>query len=432
MNTRSRVSSMSRTARTTLFLCAAAFSAFAEDWPQYRGPQNNGISTEKIAAPWAAKPNVLWTINVGQGMGALSIKDGKGFYLAATNSNTTESCLALDIKTGKQIWSTPLGRAFERTAGQGGPGGSAAGTPLIDGDKVYAYTSKFVLACLNAADGKILWQHNIVKEYHGQEDTPGIDAWANASCPLIEGDLLLIAGGGPGETFLAFDKTDGKLAWKKHTDLLTQSTPILATIHGVRQIIFFMQSGLVSLDPKTGDILWKQPHDFRTAAAASPVVGGPNGDIVYCSVGYSVGGGAYQITKTGDKFSSKTLWRLQGKSMNHWSTPVYKDGYLYGIFSASDPESGPLACVELATGAEKWKVPGIGQGEVLLIDGKLLVQCADGRLLLAEATPTGFKQTSQTQPLEGQAWGFPAYSNGILYYRTNVDPAKAAAVDLSK
>jgi len=118
--------------------------------------------------------------------------------------------------------------------------------------------------------------------------------------------------------------------------------------------------------------------------------------------------------------------------MNHWSTPVHKDGYLYGIFSASEPESGPLACYELATGQQMWKGPAVGQGEVLLIDGKLLVQCADGELLLVDPNPQAYKELSKAQPLEGQAWGFPAYADGVLYYRTNLQQAQSAAVELGK
>jgi outer membrane protein assembly factor BamB len=390
------------------------------DWPAYRGPRGDGISEEKMLSNWPADgPKVLWKTRLGDSLGSFAIKDGRVYCLGA--NGTDEECVALDFQTGDKIWTTPLGRTQERRQGQGGNGPGS--TPVADGDKVYTYGSRLLLACLNASDGKVVWKHDIQSDFNGQaNEARAIRSWGSSSSPIVTGDLVIVQGGGSGQSFIAFNKSTGEVVWKKHTETLTHATPTLATIHDVPQLIFLTQSGLVAIDPKTGELLWKQAYAPATAIAASPVV---SGNIVYCSIGYGVGGGAYEISRDGSTFTSKELWRTRGQSLNQWSTPVVKDGYLYSIHGQ---RNATLQCVDIKTGKVLWNGPQVGQGEVMLIDNKLLVQCADGKLLLADPDPSGFKQIATAQPLRGQSWGWPAFSNGVLVYRTNVE---AAAVDLS-
>lgn len=400
----------------------AAFSAFA-DWPQYRGPTGNGISAEKMLASWPAEgPKVLWKKPVGGGMGSFAIKEGRAYYMSVEGSS--EACTAIDMKNGEKLWSTPIGPVQSRSSGQGGNG--PGGTPVIVGDKVYAYGSKLNLLCFNAADGKIVWQHDIQKEFDGQaESVRPISTWGNTASPVVEGDLVIIQGGGSGQHYLAFNKDSGAVAWKSESEVLTQSTPAVATIAGVRQVVFLQQSGLVSLDPKTGATLWKQPYSPATAIAPSPVV---SGDIIYVSMGYNVGGGAFKVSRDGEKFKIQELWRTPRLSMNWWSTPVIKDGYVYGIHGRGDDKNAPVQCIELATGKVMWSGPPAGGGEIVIIDNKLIIQAGTGKLHLAEPNPTAYKEISSAQPLTGQSWGWPAFSNGTFVYRTNTE---AIALDLS-
>ncbi len=406
-----------------LVLALVATTAWA-DWRQFRGSNGDGISTEKMLESWPETgPKVLWKMNVGAGLGAPVIRGDKAYFLAQEDSN--ETCFAIELRTGKAIWSTPLGPTqSRRSAGQGGPGPSS--TPAIEGDKVYTYGSMLKLACLNAADGKIVWEHDVQSEFNGQAQSSGaIRAWGSACSPVVEGDLVIVPGGGDGQAFLAFNKTSGEVAWKKETEILTHATPAVATIAGVRQVIFFTQFGLVSVAPQTGEVLWKQAYQSATAIGASPVV---SGDIVYCSIGYGIGGGAFQIAKEADTFSVKQLWRTKGQAMNQWSTPVIKDGYVYLIHGTGNDKKAALQCIELATGKLMWTGPAVGQGEILMADGKLIIQTATGRLLLVDPGPQSYKEISSTQPLTGQAWGWPAFGNGVFIYRTNKE---AAAIDLS-
>lgn len=408
----------------TLACVVGTFSAAAvADWPQYRGPHGDGKSSEKVLSPWpAGGPKVLWKISVGNGMGSFAIKDGRAYFMAANGSN--EVCHAIDMSSGKEIWARPIGSTQTRSGGQGGAG--PASTPVAVGDKIYVYGSKLKLACLNSANGQILWQHDIEKEYGGQTDQRAISSWGSAASPIVEGDLVIVQGGGAGQHYLAFNKDSGNLTWKSETEILTQSTPVAATIGGVRQVIFLQQSGLVSIDPKSGKTLWKQPYQSATAIAPSPVV---FEDMIYVSIGYDVGGGVFRVIKENDRWNVQQVWRTPRLNMNWWSTAVIKDGYIYGIHGRGNDANAPLQCVDLKTGEVKWSGPPAGGGEILVVDDKLIVQAGGtGTLHLVQPDPTGYKEISKAQPLNGRAWGWPAFSKGVFVYRTN---SEAIALDMS-
>ncbi len=217
---------------------------------------------------------------------------------------------------------------------------------------------------------------------------------------------------------LAFDKETGKTVWKTQEDKMTHSTPIVRDIMGVRQVIFFTQKGLVSCEPKTGSILWRFDFPFKVSTAISPVV---EKDIVYVSAGYGVGAGACKLTKTGSTFEAKELWRTPNQLPNHWSTPVVKDGYLYGMFQFKDYGKGPLKCVELATGKEMWSQNGFGPGNVLLVDNHIMVLGDAGQLVLVEATPKAYNEVSRAKVISGKCWSTPALSDGKVYLRSTTE-----------
>ncbi|MBL9125994.1 MAG: PQQ-like beta-propeller repeat protein, partial [Verrucomicrobiales bacterium] len=286
-------------------------------------------------------------------------------------------------------------------------------TPTVDGAPVYVLDGRLNLVCYEAATGKQVWKRDILGEHAGRNIT-----WQNAASPVVDGNRIFVAGGGEGQALLAFDKASGKVLWKGQNDRMTHATPVVADLLGTRQVIFFTQSGLVAVAPADGRVLWRQEFPFKTSTAASPIVAG---DIVYCSAGYGVGAGAYRISKNGAEFRSTELWRKPGKLQNHWSTPVYRDGHLYGIFGFKEYGNAPLQCIELATGAEKWSKPGFGPGNVTLVDGHLLVLGDAGQLAIVEATPTAYKETARATVLKGKCWTTPSYTDGRVYARSTVE-----------
>jgi outer membrane protein assembly factor BamB len=255
----------------------------------------------------------------------------------------------------------------------------------------------------------VIWQRDLVKEYNGT-----VIRWRSAASPVLDGELLFINAGGSGQAFLAFRK-DGSLAWKTGNDLPTHSSPVPATIHGVRQVIFFTESGLVSLSPENGTELWRYAFPFVFSAAMSPIVWK---DIVYCSAGYGVGAGACRVTKTDAGLTATEIWRHPGETINQWTTPVCKDGYLYGIFGFKELGTAPLKCIEIATGKELWSQPGFGSGgATILADNHMLVQGDQGTLVLVEATPKAYKEVARAQVLGGKCWTMPVISNRRIYAR---------------
>lgn len=321
-----------------------------------------------------------------------------------------EVFVALNADTGEELWATPVGESARE--GIAGEGDGPRSTPTVDGDYVYVLSAYVSLFCLNASDGRVVWQRDLIAEFGGR----GPDFEAGAS-PLIVGDLVLVNGpaGGTGEKLFGIHKRDGRTVWEGPNAKLTHSTPVLTTLFGVRQVLFFTAGGMVSVLPETGKELWRHSFTVSIPTAISPVVGE---DIVYHSAAYGTGARAVKIAKSGETFRATEIWRKRGELQSFWSTPVYHNGHLYGLFGQDYGVSAPLKCVELATGAEKWSQPGFGGGQVLLVDGKLLILSADGKLVLAEPNPTAYTELTRYQALTFKCWNAPAISNGRIYARS--------------
>jgi outer membrane protein assembly factor BamB len=398
----------------------------AADWPQYRGPNHDGISTDKTGLNWPANgPKVLWKVPTAPGFSSFAVGEGKAFTQVVRDIGGApkEICLALDAATGKELWVAEMGPGvFDKGGDSGAPdnkgGNGPRSTPAVSDGKVYLFTQDLVLLCLDAKTGKTIWAKDLTKEHAGRNIKP----WRNAASVVIDGDLIFLAGGGPGESLLGIDKATGKTVWKSQDEIITHSSPVVATIHGVRQVIFHVKSGLLSVAAKDGKELWRYPFEFKTAVAVTPVVGG---DIVFCSIGYGIGGGACKISKSGDKFTATELWKIPGDKQvaSLWSTPVFKDGYLYGMISFKEFAKGPLKCVELATGQIKWQQPGFGAGQVILVGDKLVALSDDGQLVLVEARSDAYKELGRVKAIGGKCWSTPAYSDGRVYVRSTTEGA---------
>jgi len=413
----------------SLALVLGRSQIYAADWPQFRGPNHDGVSSEKIARHWPdGGPKQLWKVPLTDGFSSISVGGGRAFTLVkrSLDGADREFCVALDANSGKELWAVPLGISKYEGGGDSGTGDNRGGdgprsTPTIDGGKVYVFSSRLLLACLDAASGKEIWKKDLLKENAGRNIS-----WENAASPLLDGNLIFVAGGGPGQSLLGIDKKNGHVVWKGEDDLMTHSTPTAATILGVRQVIFFTQKGLVSLETKTGKMLWRFPFRYNTSTAMTPVVGG---DMVYCSAGYGVGSAACKITKSANKFSATQLWTQPAKTFNnHWSTPIYKDGYLYGLFGFKEYGHCPLKCIELATGKVIWSEEGFGPGGTTLVGDQLLVLGDAGQLVLAQATPKNYSEVARAKILDGKCWSTPSVSNGRVYARSTKE---GVCVDIS-
>lgn len=411
------------------FAFSTSLSIFSADWPGYRGPSHDGKSSEKIGSWPSNGPKPLWKIPTPNGFSSFAVSGRQAFTLVSREVDGVqrEVLIAFDVGSGKELWSAAFTPAkYGHDGGNAGAGQNKGGdgprsTPSVDGDRVYVLTSDLLLACFDTAKGTEIWKRDIIREHKGQNIT-----WKNAASPVIDGDLVFVAGGGSEEALLGINKNNGQVAWKAESDKMTHATPVPATIHGVRQIIFFTQKGLVSVRPDSGAVLWRHNYRFNVSTAASPVVAD---DIVYCSAGYGVGAAAIQLTKSGESFTAKELWRTPGDGLaNHWSTPVYKDGHLYGMFQFKEYGTGPVKCVDIRTGKEKWSEGGFGPGNVILVNNQLVALTDAGEVVQIDANPAAYKETARFKAITGKCWSTPALADGKLYVRSTTE---GAAFDVS-
>ena len=424
--------------RTRLFTLSAGVvllginfvSLSAADWTHYRGPAGDGLSPEKWPlGSWPTNGlHRLWRTPVETGFSSFTIADGKAFTVVARSieGENREACLALDAATGKELWATPFGIArYDKGGDSGTPdnkgGDGPRSTPVFNDGRIYLYSSRMNLVCLDVKSGQTVWTQDIEKDFGGQNIR-----WQSAASPVVDGDLVFVVGGGAGQSLLGFDKKTGANVWKAESDGLVHATPVVATIQGVRQAIFFTKQGLVTVAPKTGTVLWRHAVEISRSAAASPVV---SGDLVYCSAGYGVGASVVRIKKDGEALQAQLVWRKANQLMNHWSTPVCKDGYIYGMFGHAAYGKAPLCCIELATGEEKWSKPGFGMGNVTLVEDRLVALADNGELVVLKATPTACTEEGRFEALDGKCWSTPAFSNGKLYLRSTTEGACYAVAE---
>jgi outer membrane protein assembly factor BamB len=381
-----------------LSLCLVAALAAAADWPQYRGPNRDGISIEPgVLQSWST-PRVLWKVPIGDGYSQVVLAKGRLFTLDTRGDD--EHAVALDPATGKQVWRVRIDRKFENGQGDG-----PRSTPTVDGDLVYVLSASGRLAALRAANGQAAWQHDLRAEYGA---TP--PNWGVATSPLVEGNLLVVNVGGSGNrSVMAFDKASGKPVWSSQDDAAGYAAPTAVTVRGVRQIIVFTGGAVISLAPQDGRLYWRIP--WRTdwdVNASTPVFFPP--DKLYISSGYDTGAGLFQVRVAGDKVSAVEVWRSR-EMKNQFSSSVLHNGTFYGF------DNGTMKAVDAATGKERWKQRGLGHGSLILAGGHLVVLSDSGKLALLAATPEEYRELGSSQVLEGRCWTAPSLANGRLYLR---------------
>ena len=398
-------------------LCGAVLTASATEWPQWRGPNRDGVSDEVgLLKEWPANgPKVLWKIPLGEGFSGISVSQGRVYTMFSKGND--EFIVCLDATDGREIWRFRSDKNYHE--GQGGNGPRA--TPTIDGDLLFTISAHGKLYALDAASGQEIWSHDLQRKFGSK-----MPRWGFSTSPLVDGELLLVEVGGKGEkSIVAFNKNSGDVIWSSHKDKLGYSSPIAITVKGVRQIICFTGTQLVSLSPTDGTIYWQYPwktgYDVN---AATPVFIPP--DKVFISSGYDKGAAVLQmrvfVSPDDDRAATeqisenrgivriKEIWKNR-KMKNQFASSVLYENYLYGF------DNSILKCIEADTGKEQWKTRGFGKGTLILADGHLIILSDRGKLGLAEATPAGYIEKSNAKVLSGLCWTVPTLANGKLYVR---------------
>ncbi len=371
----------------------------AANWPQWRGPNRDGISKETgLLKQWPADgPALVWkAAGAGRGYSSFSVSGGRLYTMGLRGDR--EFIVAFDVSTGKEAWATPHGTApFHNDRGDG-----PRGTPTVDGDRVYALGGNGDLSALEARTGKIVWSKNVLKDFGGSNIT-----WGISESPLVIGNKVVVNAGGQGASIVALNKADGAVIWKSQSDKAGYSSGIPVELNGKMQVVFFTAERAVGLDVNDGRLLWEyaKPSN-RVANVATPIV---KANRVFISSDYGTGGGVVEIkpdNKAEEIYFTKEM-------RNHHSSSVLIGDHLYGFSSAI------LTAMKFDTGEIAWKDRSVGKGSLVYADGHLYCFSENGVVGLVEATPAGYKEKGRFRIAQGSlpTWSHPVVVGGRLYLR---------------
>lgn len=384
---------------------SVAVTGAMSDWPQWRGPDRTGISSETgLLTEWPdGGPPLVWrTEGLGSGYGSMAVV-GDRLYLQVARGRTS-SVVALDRSDGREVWSRALGPTALRM--QTPQGAGPRGTPTVDGDRLYVLTESGDLAALTT-DGDLMWTRNILADFGGRQ-LP----WLVSESPLVDGDHVVVTPGGRGAAMVKLDKTTGELVWASSdlSDLAAYSSIVAADVDGVRTYLTFTNSAAVGVRASDGALM------FRYLRAANPIANVATpvyaDNRVFFSSGYDTGGGLLHLAaEDGRVVASEAYFTRELR--NHWGSMVLVDGYLYGYNDLI------LTCLDFATGERMWRARSVGKGTLIYADGHLYIQGENNELALAEATPEEYRERGRIR-IPDQGWpsyAQPVISDGHLYVR---------------
>jgi outer membrane protein assembly factor BamB len=393
-------------------LLSAAIAARASDWPGWRGPDGNGASPEKgLMATWP--PEELWSASVGVGFSSVVVAGGRAFVMGhrkGDGGHGTDTLYCLDAASGAETWKYEydcLTLKKDDKASYAGP----RSTPAVDGGLVYAVSLEGRLFCLDAETGKEVWSKDLEK--YSKRDKP-LD-YGYCASPVVFEDVLLCH---INEAAMAFDKATGKPRWRCQggKSSWNGTAPVICRTGGPA-LVLFGEGELVCADVETGKRLWK--YDPGRTIVATPVV--VDGSVLYSTYPNKGACGLLRVTPEGPD----ALWKTTALRAYQVGNPVVWNGHAYGIdcarteFSYSDARVSSLKCVDLENGSTTWVQKGVGWAQVILADGKLLVQREEGELVVAEASPEGYTELGRAKVIEGPCWAVPALADGKVYCRNN-------------
>ena len=380
-----------------------AAQAPSTDWPQWRGPERNGVSRETgLLREWPQSgPAVVWSASqLGAGYGSVAVAGSRVFVQGMKNRQSVVT--SLDRAAGKAAWSVALGSAQENDRGSG-----PRSTPTIDGDRVYVLTENGDLVCLLVADGTVVWRRNILREFNGRNIN-----WLVSESPLIDGDRIIVSPGGRNAGMVALDKMTGTTVWvsKELSDEAGYASSVVADVQGVRTILTLTGNAGIGVRATDGKVMWRYGNVANnTANITTPIYS--NGKVFFTSA-YGTGGALLGLRATGDSVSAQEIYFTRNMQ-NHHGGVVLVDGYLYGF------NNSILTCLEFETGKVMWRDRSVGKGSVAYADGRLYVLSEDNVVGLVEASPTGYRETGRFSIADQgwPSWAHPAISGGRLYLR---------------
>ena len=406
---------MSRAALRTLALTAAlAATARAEsagDWPQFLGPRRDGVSAEiGLNLDWKAKPPAtVWNKPIGAGFSSAAVVGDR--VVTQTQRDDRQWIVCLAAKDGAELWSFDAAPAYIDRQRQG-PGPRS--TPTVADGRVYCLFPRGELVCLTLDKGEKVWTTNIFEASAAKDHFQDFYYWGLAASPVVEGDVVMVqAGGDKDNSVVAFRKDDGKLAWGVGDDPSGYGSPIVIESAGKRQVVCPTGQSVLGIDPVKGELLWRYNFpNLANAVCATPVW---TGDLLFVSAAYGTGCAALEIAPDGAKWAAHEKWA--NKDMQtHFATAIIGDGCIYGCHG--DLGFWQLRCLDLKTGAVRWKERLPGRMSLAAAEGCLFGVTDKGSLRLIEMNADKYVLKGELPDLLGRkAWAMPALAHKRLYLR---------------
>jgi len=382
-------------------------AAGPDGWPQFLGPNRNGIlGGPRLTRAWNIRPpELVWRQRIGPAWSGFVV--ARGLAVTQEQRGPQELVTCYEALTGRLLWTHADDTRYATTIAGEGP----RANPAIDEDRVITVGANGILNCLDLHTGKLLWSHSLTRENGGE-----VPAWGFSVSPLVLGELVVVAAGGSeGKSLVAYRKAMGQLEWSGGNDRVGFSSPVVHEIGGVRQILLFGGQEVNGHDAGSGELLWHFPWP-----ADHPHVGIPlqlSGDRVLVGSGYGTGCSLLQIRhETNGTWTATRVWkslRLKPKFTNL----VQRDGFIYGL------DDGILACLDSATGEQKWKDGRYGHGQVILVGDLLLVSAENGQIVLVEPVPQEHRELARFSALKSKTWNPPALAGEFLFVRNDLEAA---------
>ncbi len=390
----------------------------AADWPQWRGPQRSAVSPETgLLKEWPKEgPKLLWqNKDIGDGYSTVAVA-GDRIYALSSRGLDNEYVQALSVLDGKVLWTTTLGKVGNPDQRPNWP--VSRSTPTVDGDVLYALSSDGDLACVQAATGKVIWKKSLRTDFGGQPHT-----WAYTESPLIDGDALIVTPGGARATLIALNRKTGAAIWESAVpggDMAGYASAIAVEAAGRRQYVQFLMKGLIGVDAKTGQFLWRYDGALKGQYQTSTPIASK--EYVYVGSGGNSGGGLVRLAATEGGVTAEQVYFTQGLPNGNGGA-VLVDGTLYGATNRG------LVAADFLTGKTLWQTAqgeGVGPASIAYADGRLYLHGFNNDVALVEATPEAYRERGRFTPPDRpqhprgpmeNAWPHPVIANGRLYIR---------------
>ena len=379
----------------------------AYEYPQFLGPSRNAtVRGVRLEPDWSARPpKLIWRRPVGAGWSSFAVS--RDAAITQEQRGEQEVVVRYDFRSGEEIWATGNPSHYDNPISGEGP----RATPTIVGDRVFSVGSTGILNCLDLETGERIWSRDFIEENDGE-----VPQWGVAGSPLVMDDIVVVnAGGTDGKSLVAYNRETGEIAWTGGGDKAAYSSPLMATLAGVKQIVIFNGSSVAGHDPLDGRVLWTHEWPRQQPNVVQPVPISADGLIV--SAGYGVGAKRFQIQRGANgKLEATLVWennRLKAKFANF----VVHEGFIYGL------DDGIMVCLDAATGERQWKRGRYGHGQMLLVEGLLLVQTEHGEMMLVEPNPEELRELGRLHLFDSKLWNSPALVGPYLLVRSDREAA---------